>query len=662
MEEQDSQLLPSIPRNPDIVHMAMEQYKGQPISNLELCKLGGFTDTELEHVKIFWNPIIEDTLIYLNDDIIKNWLTDSISKDAINDFNKKMIKKYELNIDYFEVTKDDPDVVNYYKINSYIFPNRKRYFKITSDCLNHLLMESSASTGKIIRNSFIKIKKMAFCMKDYIIQSTIQRIEAEKAHKIEKLKLKFYDVNFLDDEDRNVRLLDKNRKSLNLLNLKAGSFVYFIALDEYMDIIDECTGKPRKSRIFGFGFSDNIHDRLIDHDSNYPNYTLLHLFQITKGRDGENLVKTYLKNKNMWFERKRKNGKMDRELFITTPQTNIHTVISDVFKLCLELCPISMYEATIAKQEIDIKNKEEQINILEKERKSLQSTVTSLQNIRIKNKELRTKIKELELDNARREVVQTQLARPEQITLLENEIGNISSGIVEINKKIDVVQPQLDYYKKLYESQKERTMYYQSSNDSLHAQVRVLRIKVEELTKSNTELQSINTVTSQTNNKLIDVLKSFGTSQTNVNITNNTVSPQTVSEQTIENVTVSPNESSIKYYKMEVNGNLIQVRTSDHYVNGTELGRAGGKMAKAFIRNGSTQDFAVKISRTTGISIDKVMCVLDPKSTGTKYKSIWIHPMMAIKMAYWMSPDIGKHVETFLKNNGAVEKSFVFIC
>jgi hypothetical protein len=75
-----------------------------------IAKYNGFTDVELEMLKMFWNRVFNDGWIYLSKIVI----IDAMRYKKISNFYKETLRMYYIeNIDYKEISKDD-DLINKY--------------------------------------------------------------------------------------------------------------------------------------------------------------------------------------------------------------------------------------------------------------------------------------------------------------------------------------------------------------------------------------------------------------------------------------------------------------------------------------------------------------------------------------------------------------------
>src|ERR1700733_2754279 len=86
----------------------------------------------------------------------------------------------------------------------------------------------------------------------------------------------------------------------------------------------------------------------------------------------------------------------------------------------------------------------------------------------------------------------------------------------------------------------------------------------------------------------------------------------------------------------EVDGNLINQRAVDGYVNATAMCKAVGKNFADYRRLLNTEAFLKELSSVVGIPITQLVYSFqggNPQSQGT-----WVHPDVAINLGQWCSP------------------------
>jgi hypothetical protein len=146
------------------------------IDEFKLAKILDFNEDEINKLKLLWLPVYSEGWIYLSDEIILTQMTNEKGKNTIEHFvNRKLLECYDYkeNIDYKNITKND-DLIKIYE--SFYSPNlsnrktsnRKKYYAITGDTYEDLLMKSTSKEGKNSRKLYRKVIKLAQFMKDYI--------------------------------------------------------------------------------------------------------------------------------------------------------------------------------------------------------------------------------------------------------------------------------------------------------------------------------------------------------------------------------------------------------------------------------------------------------------------------------------------------------------
>ena len=85
-----------------------------------------------------------------------------------------------------------------------------------------------------------------------------------------------------------------------------------------------------------------------------------------------------------------------------------------------------------------------------------------------------------------------------------------------------------------------------------------------------------------------------------------------------------------------VQGNLVEQRVADGYVNATALCKAAGKRVNNYLRADSTKAFVKALEVDTRIRATELIQVVRggfPEIQGT-----WVHPRVAIHLGQWLSP------------------------
>lgn len=90
---------------------------------------------------------------------------------------------------------------------------------------------------------------------------------------------------------------------------------------------------------------------------------------------------------------------------------------------------------------------------------------------------------------------------------------------------------------------------------------------------------------------------------------------------------------------------IVQQRSSDGYINATELCNAAGKRWHNYVRNETTGHFLRALAAKTRISVLELnQEVRDSKGIA----STWVHPKVAIHLAQWLSADFAVQVSEWV--------------
>lgn len=83
----------------------------------------------------------------------------------------------------------------------------------------------------------------------------------------------------------------------------------------------------------------------------------------------------------------------------------------------------------------------------------------------------------------------------------------------------------------------------------------------------------------------------------------------------------------------EFNGQVIEQRDGDGYMDATAMCKATGKKWAQYWRNQDTQDFVKALSQKVGKTIESLLEVQTGRHGGT-----YVHPKLAMHLAQWCSP------------------------
>jgi len=207
------------------VDALMQRANFEPLSEMQLADMLGFTEREKQLLALFWDLAFNDNLIYLSDYLILNHFTTERGKNAVTHFivRKLKIDEFKEGTDYFGLDKNDPLIQAYHvklaienstlesksedSDESPILVNhldsskavRKQYFAVTAICFKKLLMNSDRKLGAETRDYYIKIESMAKLMLTYNnslqerklikqVEENKKLVEEAKATKLARIK------------------------------------------------------------------------------------------------------------------------------------------------------------------------------------------------------------------------------------------------------------------------------------------------------------------------------------------------------------------------------------------------------------------------------------------------------------------------------------------
>jgi phage anti-repressor protein len=178
----------------NVIEEALKISNDKPITEYEFAKIAGFNDTEIKMIKMFWNPVFNQSWIYLSDEMILEYLTNENKESAIANFYRRiLLPNYQEEIDYQEVSSNN-DLVKSYLSNlaneNKVKPsNRKKYYIVSGEAYKCMLMASKCKKGKEIRMYYIKVENLARQMKDYIMALLKQENDKKTKENTRLLKL-----------------------------------------------------------------------------------------------------------------------------------------------------------------------------------------------------------------------------------------------------------------------------------------------------------------------------------------------------------------------------------------------------------------------------------------------------------------------------------------
>jgi hypothetical protein len=139
--------------------------------------------------------------------------------------------------------------------------------------------------------------------------------------------------------------------------------------------------------------------------------------------------------------------------------------------------------------------------------------------------------------------------------------------------------------------------------------------------------------------------------------------PIPLKEQMSSIVIEEINDEEIEYSNITLNNVVISSRPIDHYVNATQLCKAGGKKFNDWFRLDTTKELMNELSSDAGIPAS--LFVDSNRGRTSKYtQGSWIHPDLSIQLAQWISPKFAIQVSKWIRslfNVGSVQIDLALI-
>jgi hypothetical protein len=95
-----------------------------------------------------------------------------------------------------------------------------------------------------------------------------------------------------------------------------------------------------------------------------------------------------------------------------------------------------------------------------------------------------------------------------------------------------------------------------------------------------------------------------------------------------------------------IDGDVIEQRSIDGYVNATAMCRAAGKLFGHYAENRTTRAFLEELESVIGIPISEL--VQSVRGGGPSVQGTWVHPKVAIHLAQWLSPRFAVQVSEWV--------------
>jgi hypothetical protein len=245
------------------------KHQYQPLDEIQLAKLTGFTDKQIILLKLFWGSAFNDSEIYLSDELILNHLTDEKGKDAIKHFiDRKLKDEFVENEDYCEADKNHELVVKYYenlsKTNDFnekkASPNlakplknvnlmtKRKYYIALGQTFKKLLMRASSKKGIETRDYYLKVEELCKTMHLYINKMNLfnsQKLLEYKEKEIETKEKQIEEAQKQAEIERKAKeKLQEQNKKYKAWKLKSDKKVpkgwLYVTATDHMQENNEC--------------------------------------------------------------------------------------------------------------------------------------------------------------------------------------------------------------------------------------------------------------------------------------------------------------------------------------------------------------------------------------------------------------------------------------
>ncbi len=103
----------------------------------------------------------------------------------------------------------------------------------------------------------------------------------------------------------------------------------------------------------------------------------------------------------------------------------------------------------------------------------------------------------------------------------------------------------------------------------------------------------------------------------------------------------------LKLIPHEIQGDTVEQRAADGYINATAMCRAAGKQWFDYRRQKTTDPYFEELCSETGIPVSELIQSVrggEPRLQGT-----WVHPDVAIHLAQWLSPRFAVQVSRWVR-------------
>lgn len=115
---------------------------------------------------------------------------------------------------------------------------------------------------------------------------------------------------------------------------------------------------------------------------------------------------------------------------------------------------------------------------------------------------------------------------------------------------------------------------------------------------------------------------------------------------------------------LSYNGQIINQRESDGYINATQICQANGRKVADWLVNKGTQSYIEYLSRETGIPVSEMYSSTKGNSSVSS-QGTWIHPFLAVKLARWISLEFEAwsdlNIKPVIINNAKDKTGFIYL-
>ena len=125
----------------------------------------------------------------------------------------------------------------------------------------------------------------------------------------------------------------------------------------------------------------------------------------------------------------------------------------------------------------------------------------------------------------------------------------------------------------------------------------------------------------------------------------------------LDSIVINDKKEEVEYSNITLNNVVISSRPIDHYVNATQLCKAGWKKFNDWFRLDTTKELLNELSSEAGIPAS--LLVESNRGRTSKYtQGSWIHPDLSIQLAQWISPKFAIQVSKWIRtlfSDGSVQ-------